>query len=84
MPAELELWRQLPVADRRHSIEVARRFQSMGQWTREEMAGALLHDIGKLEVGPRHGGCVSSPLWSVRAPSASGSITITSESAPTC
>jgi len=23
----------------------------MGQWTREEMAGALLHDIGKLESG---------------------------------
>jgi len=51
MPAELELWRQLPVADRRHSIEVARRFQSMGQWTREETAGALLHDIGKLQSG---------------------------------
>jgi len=46
---ELELWRRMPVADRRHSIEVARRFESMGQWTREEMAGALLHDIGKLE-----------------------------------
>jgi hypothetical protein len=51
MPAELELWRQLPVADRRHSIEVARRFQSMGQWTRDETAGALLHDIGKLRSG---------------------------------
>jgi predicted HD phosphohydrolase len=48
---ELELWRGMPVADRRHSIEVARRFESMGQWTREEMAGALLHDIGKLESG---------------------------------
>jgi len=51
MPAEWELWRQLPVADRRHSIEVARRFQSMGQWSREETAGALLHDIGKLRSG---------------------------------
>jgi putative nucleotidyltransferase with HDIG domain len=48
---ELQLWRRMPVADRRHSIEVARRFESMGQWTREEMAGALLHDIGKLESG---------------------------------
>ena len=48
---EWELWQQMPVADRRHSIEVARRFQSMGQWTREEMAGALLHDIGKLQSG---------------------------------
>ena len=46
---ELELWRRMPVADRRHSIEVARRFESMGQWTREETAGALLHDVGKLE-----------------------------------
>src|SRR3954453_22338752 len=46
---ELELWRRLPVADRRHSIDVARRFESMGEWTREEMAGALLHDVGKLE-----------------------------------
>ncbi|HEY4610450.1 MAG TPA: hypothetical protein VIH06_14635 [Ilumatobacteraceae bacterium] len=48
---ELELWRRLAVADRRHSIDVARRFEPMGQWTREEMAGALLHDIGKLESG---------------------------------
>jgi hypothetical protein len=46
---ELELWRRLPVADRRHSIDVARRFESMGEWTREETAGALLHDVGKLE-----------------------------------
>jgi putative nucleotidyltransferase with HDIG domain len=46
---ELELWWQMPVADRRHSIEVARRFASMGEWARDEMAGALLHDIGKLQ-----------------------------------
>jgi putative nucleotidyltransferase with HDIG domain len=45
---ELDLWRQMPVADRRHSVVVARRFESMGQWTRDETAGALLHDVGKL------------------------------------
>jgi len=49
LPAELELWQRLPVADRRHSIDVARRFGSMGEWSREEIAGALLHDIGKLQ-----------------------------------
>src|SRR3954463_16779212 len=51
IPAEADLWRRLSVADRRHSIDVARRFESMGQWTREEMAGALLHAIGQLESG---------------------------------
>ena len=25
------------------------------RWTRDEMAGALLHDVGKLDSGPRHG-----------------------------
>ena len=49
LTAEAELWRRMSVADRRHSIHVARRFEPMGHWTREEMAGALLHDIGKLE-----------------------------------
>jgi predicted HD phosphohydrolase len=42
----------MSVADRRHSITVARRFEAMGgPWSREEIAGALLHDIGKLESG---------------------------------
>ena len=48
---ELQLWRRLAAPDRRHSIEVARRFEKLGsvEWTRDEMAGALLHDVGKLE-----------------------------------
>jgi hypothetical protein len=46
---ELQLWRRLSVADRRHAIAVARRFEPMGSWTRDEIAGALLHDIGKLD-----------------------------------
>ncbi|MEO8264445.1 MAG: hypothetical protein ABI706_02940 [Ilumatobacteraceae bacterium] len=40
----------MTAADRRHSITVARRFESRGgPWSRDEMAGALLHDVGKLD-----------------------------------
>lgn len=50
LPGELQLWRQLTAVDRRHAILVARRFESMGgPWSRDELAGALLHDIGKLQ-----------------------------------
>jgi putative nucleotidyltransferase with HDIG domain len=49
LDGEMQLWRRLSVADRRHAITVARRFESMGSWTRDEIAGALLHDIGKLD-----------------------------------
>ncbi len=50
--AEGELWRRLSNPDRRHAILVARRFISARpEATREEMAAALLHDIGKLEAG---------------------------------
>ena len=46
------LWRRMAVSDRRHSITVARRFESQGgPWSRDEMAGALLHDVGKLDSG---------------------------------
>jgi len=52
LAGESLLWHRMSVADRRHSIAVARRFQSLGgPWSREEIAGALLHDIGKLESG---------------------------------
>jgi hypothetical protein len=51
-PAEAHLWSRMMVQDRRHSIEVARRFQERRpEATREEMAGALLHDVGKLQSG---------------------------------
>jgi predicted HD phosphohydrolase len=50
LDGELQLWRRLSVSDRRHTITVARRFESMGSWTRDEIAGALLHDIGKLDA----------------------------------
>jgi hypothetical protein len=50
--AEVELWSQMTPVDRRHSIEVAQRFSSLRPAsTRDELAGALLHDVGKLESG---------------------------------
>jgi hypothetical protein len=50
--AEAELWSRMVVQDRRHSIEVARRFAGLRpSATREEMAGALLHDAGKRQAG---------------------------------
>ncbi len=51
-PAELELWRQLPRTDRRHSVGVARRVeQALGaEATRPVLAAALLHDVGKLDA----------------------------------
>ncbi len=48
---EVALWRQMSTADRRHSIVVARRFEASGEWSRDEMAAALLHDIGKIDAG---------------------------------
>jgi hypothetical protein len=51
LDAEAALWHRMGPADRRHSILVARRFESSGSWTRDEMAGALLHDVGKLDSG---------------------------------
>jgi hypothetical protein len=52
LPSEVELWRTMSNADRRHAIEVARRFAGRRNGaTRAEMAGALLHDVGKLESG---------------------------------
>jgi hypothetical protein len=51
-PAETALWRRMPNVDRRHAIEVTRRFfERRDTATRDEMAGALLHDVGKIESG---------------------------------
>jgi hypothetical protein len=52
LEAEVDLWRRMPNPDRRHAIEVARRFFALRpDATRAEMAGALLHDVGKLDSG---------------------------------
>lgn len=52
LPGEAALWQSMPVQDRRHSLLVARRFVAAGPVPeRAEVAGALLHDVGKLEAG---------------------------------
>lgn len=52
LDAERRLWIGLSNQDRRHSIAVARRFVTRRpDATRAEVAGALLHDIGKLQCG---------------------------------
>ncbi|HZB39581.1 MAG TPA: hypothetical protein VE487_01370, partial [Ilumatobacter sp.] len=52
LPGELDLWQRMSNQDRRHSAIVARRFAAARpQATRAEIAGALLHDVGKIECG---------------------------------
>lgn len=52
LPGERELWNQMSNQDRRHSAKVARRFvEARPEATRAERAGALLHDVGKIECG---------------------------------
>jgi hypothetical protein len=55
-PPELALWERLPAHDQRHTIEVARKVESLlagtphggdSRWP----AAALLHDVGKLASG---------------------------------
>jgi hypothetical protein len=51
-PWEKALWRRMSNPDRRHASAVARRFlDARPAATRDEMAGALLHDVGKVEAG---------------------------------
>ncbi len=52
LPREAALWSRMAVQDRRHAIEVARRFAACRPGaTPAEMAGALLHDVGKQVAG---------------------------------
>ena len=49
-PWERDLWNRFRYPDRRHAIAVARSFVRVRpESTREEVAGALLHDIGKVD-----------------------------------
>ncbi|MDX2380068.1 MAG: hypothetical protein QNM02_09970 [Acidimicrobiia bacterium] len=49
---EYGLWVQMSNQDRRHSALVARRFAARRpDATRAEVAGAMLHDVGKIECG---------------------------------
>jgi hypothetical protein len=60
---ELDLWGRMSVADRRHSIEVARRFAELRrEASRSELAGALLHDVGKIDSGLGTWGRVAATL----------------------
>ena len=48
--SEFNVWKQFSVADRRHSVEVAKRFEVLlPEASREHRAGVLLHDIGKVQ-----------------------------------
>lgn len=50
-PDELELWRLMDPCDRRHAVVVTKRFiAACPAALREEVAGALLHDVGKSQV----------------------------------
>jgi hypothetical protein len=52
LAGERRLWVQLSNQDRRHSAAVARRFVARRpDATRAEIAGAILHDVGKIECG---------------------------------
>lgn len=47
--SEMNLWDQFCIADRRHSVQVAQRFNALlPSASREILAGVLLHDIGKI------------------------------------
>ena len=50
LASEREMWIRLSNQDRRHSVAVAQRFAAVRpEATRAELAGALLHDVGKIE-----------------------------------
>ena len=51
LSGELELWSRMSAPDRRHSIHIARRFvAARSHATRDEVAAALLHYIGKIDA----------------------------------
>jgi hypothetical protein len=66
-PWEVDLWRRMSSVDRRHAIVVARRFVALRpEATRDEMAGALLHDVGKIESGLGTFGRVAATVFGPR------------------
>lgn len=47
-PSEFDVWNNMMVQDRRHSVMVGRRFvKYRPNASQSEIAGALLHDVGK-------------------------------------
>ena len=52
VPGEKDLWGRMSGPDRRHAAGVAREVgERLGGASREVMAAALLHDVGKVESG---------------------------------
>ncbi|MEO5723645.1 MAG: hypothetical protein ABIQ39_00420 [Ilumatobacteraceae bacterium] len=51
LPGEQALWTRMTPIDRSHSVLVARRFANLVPAGRDEMAAALLHDVGKVDSG---------------------------------
>jgi len=50
-PTEMRLWASMDAFDRRHSVDVTRRFiAQLPGASRDETAAALLHDVGKSTV----------------------------------
>jgi hypothetical protein len=70
LPGERALWVRMTNQDRRHSAAVARRFvEARPEATRAEIAGAILHDVGKIECGLGTFGRVVATLVGSRTPS---------------
>ncbi len=68
LAGERSLWVQLSNQDRRHSAAVARRFVAeRPNATRAEVAGAILHDVGKIECGLGTFGRVAATLVGPRS-----------------
>ena len=66
---ERVLWREQSNQDRRHSVAVARRFAERRPTAdRAEIAGALLHDVGKVRCGLGTFGRVIGTLVGPRTP----------------
>jgi putative nucleotidyltransferase with HDIG domain len=65
-PAELALWLRFGAADQRHALAVAARLVAAHpDASRDEVAAALLHDIGKIDTGLGTGGRVLATVWAV-------------------
>jgi hypothetical protein len=64
LPAEVGLWRRMSNPDRRHAIEVGRRFVTrVPDAARPTMAAVLLHDCGKVESGLGTYARVVATIW---------------------
>jgi hypothetical protein len=72
--AELDLWRQMSGADRRHAVGVARRVAGLLDTSEgvapdaPVMAAALLHDVGKVRSGLGTFGRVAATVLAAAAP----------------